>query len=134
MKNLFSTNPINLNLGLLVLRIGFALFLGWHGYEKLQNIIAGNSAGFPDPLHVGERASHGLAVFGEFFCSILIALGLCFRPALLVQIVLTLIIATQIHSGNTFTDGEHALLFFIGFLALLFTGSGQYALDKYFKK
>ena len=109
------------------------MFLGWHGFEKLQQFLAHHSAGFPDPLHVGERLSHGLSIFAELFCSILVALGLFFRPALLVLLALTLIIATQIHAGKTLTDGEHALLFFIGFLALFFTGPGPYSLDSFFK-
>jgi putative oxidoreductase len=130
MTQLFTNKPINSSLGLLLLRLGLAAFLGWHGFEKLQLAFAGQSSGFPDPLHLGPVVSQWLAVFAEFFCSILLALGLWFRPALLVQLALTFIIATQVHRGKTFTEGEHALLFFIGFICLFFTGPGSYVLGK----
>ncbi|MDZ7896996.1 MAG: DoxX family protein [Arcicella sp.] len=61
--------------GLLILRVGLSFFMARHGYDKLQSLLAG-STDFPDPLHIGGQMSLALTVFAEFFCSILLALGL----------------------------------------------------------
>jgi putative oxidoreductase len=81
LKKLLNPNPTTpqADYGLLILRIGISFFMVHHGYEKLQSLLAG-STDFPDPLHVGGQISLALTVFAEFFCSILLILGLL--PAL----------------------------------------------------
>jgi putative oxidoreductase len=122
-------SPIGTDLGLLLLRLGTGLLMATHGYDKLLNLLAGNSADFPDPLGVGPTFSHVLAVGGEFFCSVLLALGLLTRPAALGLIATTLTIAFGVHGADPLSDKEHALLFLIPALALLLTGPGRFSLD-----
>ena len=120
---------------LLILRIGASFFLMYHGFEKLENLLAGNSADFPDPFHVGARASHGLSVFAEFFCSVFLMLGLFSRFALIVLICNMLIIIFIIHAADPLSDREHAYLFLIPFMSLFLTGPGKFSLDAFlFKK
>lgn len=113
---------------ILILRVGFALLLIPHGYDKLQEFLAGHHD-FPDPLHVSPIISHGLTVFAEFFCSILLLLGLFTRPALLVLIVCMAIIAFVIHGNDPLGDKEHALLYLLAYISIFITGAGKYSLD-----
>ena len=121
--------PNSVNWAVLILRVGFSFFMVHHGYEKLQNLLAGNSADFPDPLHVSPVFSHGLTVFAEFFCSILLILGLGTRLALVVLMGCMLVIVTILSPNEPLADKEHALLFLIGYAALYLTGPGKYSLD-----
>lgn len=113
---------------ILILRVGFALLLIPHGYDKLQEFLAGHHD-FPDPLHVTPIVSHGLTVFAEFFCSILLFFGLFTRPALLVLIVCMAIIAFVIHGNDPLGDKEHALLYLLAYISIFLTGAGKYSLD-----
>lgn len=123
-----SARALSVDTGLLVLRIGVALFMLPHGWQKLQHFLAGNHD-FPDPIGLGPIVAQALAIFAEFFCSILLLMGLFIRPALLVLMGLTLIIAFVIHGSDPLKDKEHALLYFVAYLALFLTGPGRYALD-----
>lgn len=133
MKNRFlSAAPLSAtaaDLGLLILRVGVGVLMALHGHDKFVNLLAGNSADFPDPLGVGPVVSHVLAVGGELFCSLLIALGLVTRPAALGLIATTLTIVLGVHAADPLADREHALLFLIPALTLLLTGPGRFSLD-----
>ena len=114
---------------MLILRIGFSFFMVHHGYEKLQNLMAGNSADFPDPLHVGPQFSHALTVFAEFFCSIFVILGLGTRLAVVPLAGCMLVIVTILTPNEPLADKEHAILFLLVYVALYLTGPGKYSLD-----
>ena len=116
------------SLAILILRVGFALLLIPHGYDKLQEFLAGHHD-FPDPLHVTPIVSQGLTIFAEFFCSILLFLGLFTRPALVVLIICMTIIAFLIHGNDPLGDKEHALLYLIAYISIFLTGAGKYSLD-----
>ena len=116
------------SLAILILRVGFALLLMPHGYDKLQEFLAGHHY-FPDPLHVTPIVSHGLTIFAEFFCSFLLFLGLFTRPALIVLIICMTTIAFLIHGNDPLGDKEHALLYLIAYNSIFLTGAGKYSLD-----
>lgn len=118
-----------LDLGLLVIRVGIGFFMITHGHDKLHYLLEGQSADFPDPLHVGATASHALTVLAEFFCSLLVVLGLFTRLAAAVLVVETAIIAWVMHAGEPLADKEHALMFMVVFLGLALSGAGRYSLD-----
>jgi len=120
--------PNQVILAVLVLRLSFGILMIPHGYDKLQKFLAGKHD-FPDPLHVSPFISHGLTVFAEFFCSILLILGLFTRPALIFLIGCMGIIAFSIHGSDPLGDKEHALLYFFTYLAIFLTGAGKYSID-----
>src|SRR5437762_582571 len=69
------------SLGLLGLRVGTAGCMAiLHGWPKLlsYSVKAGE---FPDPFGLSPHVSLALVVFAEFFCSILIVLGVWTRLA-----------------------------------------------------
>lgn len=125
--------PNRVSLAVLVLRLSFGFLMIPHGYDKMQEFLAGNHD-FPDPLHVSPIVSHGLTVFAEFFCSILLVLGLFTRPALVILIGCMAIVAFSIHGADPLGDKEHALLYLFAYLSIFLTGAGKYSIDaKIFK-
>jgi putative oxidoreductase len=124
------------SIGLLILRIGIGLFmLVAHGWGKLVNF--GDLAGrFPDPIGLGSGLSLTLAVFAEVLCAILIVVGLGTRFAAVPLLITMLVAAFVVHADDPWAKKEFALLYAIPFLTLVFTGGGQYALDRFvrFKK
>ena len=120
--------PNQVSLAVLVLRLSFGFLMISHGYDKLQEFLAGKHD-FPDPLHVSPVISHGLTVFAEFFCSILLILGLLTRPALIFLIGCMGIITFSIHGSDPLGDKEHALLYLYTYLAIFLTGAGKYSID-----
>ena len=117
-----------LDLALLVLRAGLGVLLMPHGYNKLTHFNE-YKEGFINFLGLGGPVSLGLTIFGEFFCAILLVLGLFTRVAVIPLIIVMLVALVVAHSGEIFGDGEHAGLYLIGFVTLFFTGPGRYSID-----
>ncbi|RFC55984.1 DoxX family protein [Brumimicrobium aurantiacum] len=128
-------NKENLNgIGLLLLRIsiGLAMLLG-HGLGKWSNLIEGGEIQFADPFGFGPMTSMIMAVFAEVFCSSLLIFGLLTRWAL-IPLLITMAVATfYVHFADGFGGMEKAFLYFVGFVALFFTGPGKFSIDALIK-
>ena len=136
LKQLLKTETLGskADIGILILRIGISFFMVHHGYEKLQTLLGGGGADFPDPLHIGNKFSLFLTVFAEFFCSILLMIGLFTRLALIPLIICMFVIIFIVSSNEPLSDKEHAYLFLIPYLTLFLTGAGKISADaKIFK-
>lgn len=133
MRSLFNTNFNNegVHFMLLVLRVAIGAFMLVHGYQKLQWILAGGELKFGDPIGLGVPASLYLAVFAEFFCSILLILGLATRLAVIPLIITMLVAVFIVHAPDGFDKKEHGLHFLIVYLFLLVTGPGKYSIDRF---
>jgi len=120
---------MRLDIGLLFLRIfpGGMLVLA-HGLPKIQNYSA-MSTQFPDPLGLGPTFTLLTAIFAEFFCGILVVLGLSTRLATLPIIGTLLTAAIVVHAADPWSKKEFAMLYAIPFIALFFTGPGAFSLD-----
>jgi putative oxidoreductase len=131
MRRLFQTGTSEeyLNILVLVLRITLAAFMLTHGGPKLSKLLAGGEIQFADPLGMGPALSLGLAVFAEFFCSLLIAIGLGTRLAAIPLMITMLVAAFISHGPDPFRQKEMALLYFLFYLALLVIGSRKYSFD-----
>ncbi|WP_316842298.1 DoxX family protein [Pedobacter gandavensis] len=131
MKKLFNTNfnQEGLHFMLLVLRVAIAAFMLVHGYQKLQYLTSGAPIEFMDFLGMGTTASLALAVFAEFFCSILILIGLGTRLAVVPLIVTMLIAIFMVHAADAFEKKELACHYLVVYLFLFVTGSGKYSID-----
>lgn len=123
--------PQNADMGLLVLRLwlGLSLFL-LHGLSKLKG-FSEMSKQFPDPIGIGPATSLSLAVFAEVVCALLLAMGLLSRLAAAVLVIQMVVAFTLVHkmalSGPQ--SGELAFIYLAGFVTLLITGPGNFALD-----
>jgi len=100
-----------------------------HGYKKLQQYGV-KAATFRDPFGIGSEWSMGLTIFAEFFCAILLVLGLLTRIAVIPLIIAMCVAVFLAHKGLIFSEGEHAALYLAGHVALLFTGPGKISLDR----
>ncbi len=128
LKKILSNQALNTDLALLILRLGISFLMARHGYDKLQTLLSGSSD-FPDPLHIGGQASLFLTVFAEFFCSLLLGLGLLSRLSTIPLIICMLVIVFVLNAGSPLDETEHALLYVLGYLCIFFAGSGRYSID-----
>jgi len=131
MKKIFQTRiySTNVNIGLLLLRLSAGGFMLSHGYPKLQRLLSGDM-GFGDPLGLGPEVSLVLAVFAEFFCSILLMLGLGTRLATLPLIVTMAVAAFIAHGSDPFGRKELALMYLVSYVVILLNGAGKISLDQ----
>ena len=119
------------SIGLLVLRVGTAgLLLFGHGLSKATR-VAELSGSFPDPLHLGSAVSLGLTVFAEVLCSLFVVLGLFTRFALVPLIVMFFVLVFIHHASDPWKQKELAMAYVVPFVALFFTGPGNFALDSW---
>lgn len=134
MKNTYSTNLNlrNVDLGLLIFRIGISGLMLTHGIPKLITFFGSEEISFADPLGFGEVISFSFAVFAEFICSVLIIIGLGTRLAAIPLAITMAVAALIVHADDGFGRQELPLLFLTGYILLFFTGSGKYSLDWYF--
>jgi putative oxidoreductase len=138
MFKMFSPGPINRNLGLLVIRLGVGLtLLVFHGYGKLVGgpetwAMVGGSMG---NLGISFAPTFWgfMAMFAEFACSILLILGVLFRPALIL-LGFTMFVAIIVHlnlpveSGKAGWSGASpALVHLCVYAGLYLTGPGKFA-------
>ena len=121
---------MNIDLGLLILRLGFGgMLLLSHGVSKLTR-FSQLSATFPDPLHVGSTFSLTLTVFAEVVCAVLVMLGLATRLAAVPPAITMMVAAGVIHAADPFSKKEFPILFFLAFVVIALTGPGRFSLDQ----
>ena len=123
------SNPLIIDLVLLVIRIfvGFAMLS--HGYPKLQDLLSGEEIQFFSFLGLSDKTSLILAVFAEFVCSIFIILGLFTRFAVFFLIITMAVAGLIVHSGDPFQKREASLLYLSVYLMLFAFGPGKYSID-----
>jgi putative oxidoreductase len=131
MKFIFSTksNATLNNWWLLIYRISISAFMLTHGWPKLQRLISGNGANFPDPLGIGNEFSLVLTVIGEVLAPVLVMLGLGTRWISLPVAFAMFVAAFMVHADDPFGKKEMALLYLVGYLTLVVMGGGKYSLD-----
>ena len=119
--------------GLLLLRVSFGLLLAGHGLGKVQDLIAGKTS-FADPIGIGPLPSLILAAFAEFFCALAVAIGFKTRWSAIPPLVTMLVAAFIVHAGDGWGKQEFPILYACGFLTLIFTDGGRFAVDTWLKK
>lgn len=127
---LFNSDEISFDIGALLLRVsaGMALFMN-HGLGKIQNFQE-RLESFSDPIGLGSATSFILILFAEAVCSLLVVLGLWTRASTIPVIIGMAVIVLVVDAGQPFQARETAFLFLMAFMAIFFTGSGRYSLDR----
>jgi len=132
-KKILSTkiNDTQVNVALLLLRVTAGVLMAHHGYGKLTK-FAEIEPQFMEFLGLSKSISLGLVVFSEFFCSLLLIVGLGTRFAL-VPLLITMIVAVfDAHAGDIFGKGQTAFLYLAIYLTLLLKGAGKFSVDAFF--
>jgi putative oxidoreductase len=139
-KNLFTSfQPINLSLGILLVRVIIGVLMAFYGYQKLINFETMAASDFwakeVSFLGMTGKTPLALTIFAEFFCSLLLIIGLFTRLALIpLLICMGYIIACVakfevIYSGDNGIEVNNAFVYFMIYLGIYLTGSGNYSLD-----
>lgn len=136
MKNTYTTNLTlsQVDLGLLLLRIGAGGLMLTHGTPKLIKLFGGEEIAFADPFGLGMGVTLALAVFAEFICSILLIVGLGTRLAAIPLMITMAVAAFLVHAADPFQRKELAIIYLLVFTVLLITGAGKHSLDFYWLK
>ena len=131
MRRIFNVNLNQglMNFALLLLRVAIGCFMLVNGLPKLQNLVAGGTITFADPIGIGVIPSLVLAVLAEVFCSILLILGLATRLAVIPLMITMLVAIFIIHVPDGFQKQELPSHFLLVYFFLLLAGSGKYSLD-----
>lgn len=121
------------NVMLLILRVVVSGLMLTHGWPKLMKLINGDFQ-FADPYGMGEATSLVLATFAEFFCSILIIIGLGTRLATVPLLITMLTALLIVHGDEPFWHHPNIIMYILAYAVMSGMGSGKYSLDyKWFK-
>ncbi len=130
MKKLLSTqySAGAFTTAMLLLRIVIGVLMLKHGYDKLVD-FNGTASQMMNLFGIGQKATTALVIFAEFFCSILIILGLFTRLAC-IPLIITMAVALFVaHNGDFFGKGQAATLYLVGYVVLLLVGAGKVSVD-----
>ena len=128
------SNPLVIDIVLLVIRIfiGFAMLS--HGFPKLQQLFSGQEIQFYNFIGLGSKATLILVVFAEFVCSIFLILGLFTRVAVSFLVITMAIAGLAVHNGDSFDKRESALLYLSIYLLIISLGAGRFSIDQMISK
>ena len=127
---LVNSEPISEDLGYLLLRAGFGGTMFWqHGWPKLM-AFGDKVDSFADPFGLGPAFSLILILVAEVLCSALIVLGLWTRIAAIPLIIGMAVVVFMVKGDADFPEKELAAVYLTAFVAILFTGSGRFAIDR----
>lgn len=110
------------------LRLGLGVAMLPHGYDKLTHFAEYQSS-FMRFLGLSDSVSLALAIGAEFFCSILLLMGLLTRVALIPLLITALVIVFVAHGGDIAGEGAAGFVLVVGYVTSLLLGSGAYSLD-----
>ena len=130
MKKFFSTrySAGAVNTALFILRVGIGILLLNHGYQKLSH-FANTVKMMPTlPLLSGEMEA-SLIIFSEFFCSVLVIVGLLTRLACIPILIGFGVVLFKVHHLDFLNSGQLASLFTLAFIAVLIIGPGKGSID-----
>jgi putative oxidoreductase len=114
MKRLLSIFPLNTDLATLILRVMFGGMFIFHGWPKLSGY---------------SELSLILVIFAEFFCGILILLGLFTRFAVVFTFVTMLVAYFVAHAADDFMVKMLPFVYIWLCIVIFILGSGRYSLD-----
>ena len=130
MRKLLSTNYSAgaFNTAMLFLRIVAGGLMLAHGYDKMVHFNE-TAAQMMNFMGIGSKASTALVIFAEFFCSMLLILGLFTRLACIPLIICMSVALFMAHNGDFLGKGQVAALFLICYVVLLLVGAGKVSVD-----
>ena len=129
----FSIRSLDTDLAALFLRLLLGGLMAYHGYQKIQHYDAFLPM-FTDILGIGSKLSFNLLIFGEFFCGLLVLLGILTRLAVLPIMFAMAVAYFMAHEKDNFEVKELPFILMMLGLPVLLLGSGAYSVDRLFQK
>lgn len=127
-KRILSTQPLHTDLAALFLRLILGCMFVRVGYMKL---IAYDQmlTMFGDPIGIGTKLSVILVIFAEFFCGILVTVGLQTRLSVM-PIFITMVVAYFVaHAKDAFDMKALPFVYMLLSIVVFILGSGKYSID-----
>ena len=121
----FRTKSVSLLL--LLLRLVFGVLFFIHGVDKMINFDSLVDS-YPNILGFGSYMTLMVTIFCEFCCSIFLIVGLLTRIMSIPMIIAMGVAFFDVHDA-LLPEGELALIYFIVFIILFFTGPGRFSVD-----
>lgn len=121
-------HAMDISVATLLLRL---IFGGLFVYYGLTKILSFNEIlpFFQDVIGIGSKTSFILVIFAEFFCGMLVTIGLLTRLAV-IPIFITMFVAFFIaHAHDTFQVKNLAFVYLLLSLVVFLLGSGKYSVD-----
>jgi len=140
MNRALTNRPVNVDLGILILRLGIGLtMLIFHGWAKLTGgtEMWTQVGGAMDSFGFGLPAAFWgfLAAFAESIGSAMLALGLLFRPITL-MLAFTMFVAALVHLNMPpenpnagWSGASSAIVHLCVYVGLFFAGAGRFAVS-----
>ncbi|MCC6541134.1 MAG: DoxX family protein [Flavobacteriales bacterium] len=127
---LINSEPISEDFGHLLLRVGAGGTMLWqHGWPKLM-AFGERVDTFADPFGLGPAFSLVLLLIAEVVCAALVVLGLWTRIAVIPLIIAMAVVVFMVQGDAAFAEKELAAVYLMAFVAILFTGSGRFSIDR----
>lgn len=135
MKKFLSTkySAASFNIGMLIMRVVLGLILVSHGYSKLAQFPALKHK-FMNFMNMGSTTSLALIIFAEFFCGILIILGMLTRLAAIPVIIGMAVVFFVASHSHLFAEGERGGMYLAAAILLLLVGPGKVSVDGMMQK
>lgn len=129
MKKIINYRSLDTDVATLALRLIFGGLFIRYGYMKLVSFDEMLSM-FQDIIGIGIKPSLILVIFAEFFCGILVTIGLFTRLAV-IPIFITMFVAYFIAHGNDAFDVKALPFVFLLLCIVIFIlGGGKYSVDR----
>jgi len=116
------------DLAMLILRLCAGILIIPYGYTKLIH-FAEKKDSFTNFMGMGSPLSLALVIFAEFFCGMLIVLGLFTRLAVIPLIIAMSVVLITVNHWQIFGKYENATFFLACFLAIFLCGPGRASAD-----
>ena len=134
MRNFFlKCQPLSADFAALLLRLLFGVLFIWYGWMKIDGYDKYIGM-MPDYLGIGSRLSYNLVIFAEFFCGILVALGILTRLSVIPIIFSMIIVFFVALKAQTFEQRQLPFVFLVMGVIIFIMGSGRFSIDYLFKK
>ncbi len=132
MRKFFSSEPLWLDTGLLVIRLITGALMIYHGWEVFDaEKMNGYSKWMTDLRFPATALMAYLGKGSELAGGILLLIGWLTRPAAILLAITMLSVAFGMGHGKIFTDDQHPFLFVVLSLVFVYTGAGKYSVDHY---
>ena len=117
-------------MALLMFRVTFGGLMAYnHGWGKMTRWSELKND-FATPLGMSESWAAGFTIFAEFFCAVLLVLGLFTRIAALPLIAVMGVAFFVIHGSDPIADKESALIYLVAYCVIFLLGPGKFSADQ----